>query len=90
MDFVRGIGDNIITIAAAIAAIGLILKYLKTPVLNWLGLGATPDDVYVLVLEIHTAMMLLLAALSEEENPSEEEIQDAIATLQRAGIVEDD
>ena len=89
MDFVRNIGEFVVLIGAVLGAIIVLGRWAKPQIKRVLDIQVTPVDVYELTLEIHAAMMLLITALSEEDDPTEEEIQEALAVLQRANKMRD-
>lgn len=85
MEALRSIGEVVVLIGAVLGAIIVLGRWAKPQIKRVLDIQVTPVDVYELTLEIHAAMMLLITALSEEDDPTEEEIQEAMAVLQRAG-----
>lgn len=89
MDLIRSIGEFVILLAGLLGAILVLGRWAKPQIKRVLDIQATPADVYELTVEIHSAMMLLITALSEEADPTEEEIQEAMAVLQRAEMIED-
>lgn len=89
MEVFRSIGEVIILIGAVLGAIIVLGRWAKPQIKRVLDIQVTPVDVYELTLEIHAAMMLLITALSEEDDPTEEEIQEALEVLQRAGRQDD-
>lgn len=84
METLRSIGEVIILIGLVLGAMIAIGRWAKPQIKRVLDIQVTPVDVYELTLEIHAAMLLLVTALSEEDDPTEEEIQDALAVLMRA------
>ncbi len=90
MEFIRNIGEFVILIGAVLGAVIVLGRWAKPQIKRVLDIQVTPVDVYELTLEIHAAMMLLITALSEEDDPTEEEIQEAMAVLQRAEMRRDD
>ncbi len=90
MEALRSIGEVIILIGAVLGAAIILGRWAKPQIKRVLDIQVTPVDVYELTLEIHAAMMLLITALSEEDDPTEEEIQEALAVLMRAEIKGED
>ena len=86
-DFVQTVGTLVITLAAAITALGFILKKSRGWLLNFLEIETTPGDVKDLLEEVHYGVSFLVSWVikGESEDDLDPEIVEALTVLQEAG-----
>ncbi len=86
-DLVQTVGTLVITLAAAVTALGFLLKKGRGWLLNFLGIETTPADVKKLLEEVHYGVSFLVSWVlqGEDENELDPEVLEAMATLTEAG-----
>jgi len=91
MELLNSLSSGLVTVAALLAALAIILKFARSPILNWLRITTTPADVKGLLEEVSDKVDDVLKTMDEllelGSPPTEEELAEAMETMERAGFV---
>ena len=87
MSIFQDVGTTIITLAAVVTALTFLFKRMKTPLLNYLGIETTPEDVKDLLEEVHYGVSFLVSWVlhGEQQGELDPEVLEALQTLEEAG-----